>query len=193
MTSEDIYDKISNIKLSFNNNPIIDTAYEIVEINRDYPRRIFRKIDKPNQCHIEFQISRGDADDEIELYIDNFDCEYTGKQKRQGLIMLRALVNYINDKADEQHITNRTIKLTSLPRYKLLNYYLSIGFKFEDNDDIDAFELNDMDSILNNSWRDGPPMSAKFDDILTASKPKKSRKSKAGANTRKSRRRRIDF
>ncbi len=177
MTTKDIYDKIDEIKNALNTNPTIDTVYDIHKPNIN--KTIFRKIDKPNLCYIEFQLVRGNNPDEVELYVDDFNCKYSGKEKGEGLKMLRALVNYINKKADEQNIANRVIKLTSLPKEYLINYYVRIGFNFEDTDDNDAYTNNDWDVLLDNRHRDGPLMYAKFDDILAVQTTIKSKKPKS--------------
>lgn len=185
MTTKDIYDKIDEIKNALNTNHTIDTIYEIHKPNIN--KTIFRKINNPNVCYVEFQLVRGNNPDEVELYVDDFHCEYSGKEKGEGLKMLRALVNYINNKADEQNIANRVIKLTSLPKENLINYYVRIGFNFEDTDDNDAYANNNWDVLLDGRHRDGPLMYTKFDDILavkksykrTKSKSKKSKKSKS--------------
>jgi hypothetical protein len=176
MTTKDIYDKIDEIKNALKTNPTIDTIYEIHKPNIN--KTIFRKINNPNVCYVEFQLARGSNPNEVELYVDDFNCEYSGKEKGEGLKMLRALVNYINKKADEQNIANRVIKLTSLPKENLINYYVRIGFNFEDTDDKDAYANNDWDVLLDDRHRDGPLMYAKFDDILAVQTTKKSKKPK---------------
>ena len=171
---DEFLDKKSNKTFTYKN-----ITYELIYKNSKF---LFRRQDQPT-CFIDFELDYEPIRNEINeiirykyfIFIYKFQCNFVGKNKGDGLKLLIAFVNYINQRIKELNETNpnfeiETIKLTAEPYNpnsnipkritnddlkKLVAYYRSIGFKFIDPEN--RKYLTELKSV---------DMEANFEDLL---------------------------
>lgn len=146
---------------------------------------LFRRKDQP-KCFIDFELDyepiRSETGEIIRyknsIFINFFECHFTGKVAGDGLKLFIAFINFINkrveafNKNNENNFEIEKIELSAEPydprsgvsyndNYylsKLVSYYRRIGFHFVNPDDKKA--------VYENNSTDAVKMEANFEDLL---------------------------